>query len=284
MINELLDIIERSLGTRPAQPASALAPENLRTPSAVLHVATRICQLAEEEGPAPESPHSVWRDAGAALVGFLAHPSLVLSSELAELPAIVGAPDRAWAEPDGDAYSCLCALVHELWEQCVEHEDDVESFIIDALYRGRTDALYDFGSGAGTLAMLMAQAGVAVTCYEPNRVKRLFLQRRARELKIGNLLELAEGKPDSYDAVLALNVLDHVADPLAAVEHLARVTHRGGALFTVAAFPDDDWHHGPEVGVRTERALTRYFEPESVKPRGFPGVLWRRKNNLELAL
>jgi 2-polyprenyl-3-methyl-5-hydroxy-6-metoxy-1,4-benzoquinol methylase len=106
-----------------------------------------------------------------------------------------------------------------------------------------TDRLLDVGSGPGTitadLARLVAEV-VAVEVTEPAAdLTRTELERQGvtnAEVRVadGQGLELADG---SFDVVHAHQVLQHVADPVAALREMARVTRPGG----VVAVRDSDY-------------------------------------------
>lgn len=275
MLNQLLDIVEHVCGTRPG--AAALgARGDCSTPEGSLNAVRRICQMVVDCPPNIDAPHDLWRDVGMSLVGFLAKPPVELDQAIGRVASIPPEPARAWDEPRADAHTCLCALIGEIWEHCVQRDDALELGCLDAVEAHGADHIYDYGSGCGALATLLAGSGLRVRCYEPNPIKRLFLSTRAAALELGASLALGAAEPASHDAVLALDVLDHLEDPVKGVHHLAAALSSGGILLTAAAFPEDGWHAGPELGAAAERALHQFFEPEAGADTAWPGRKWKR--------
>lgn len=122
--------------------------------------------------------------------------------------------------------------------------------------RGR---VLDFGGGAGDVSAALACAGVDVSYVEINDACRAF----ARYLfeRLGH--ELQEGARATYDTVLALNVLDHLDDPLDALLAIHDQLNDGGVL--VASFTFDRSSNPVHVGgaetiLSVEDCLKTHFE------------------------
>src|SRR5882757_6362603 len=106
------------------------------------------------------------------------------------------------------------------------------------------DRLLDVGSGPGTLTLDLAErvAPGLLTALEHTAealdLTRAEAARRGRELDlvVGDVHALAL-PDDGFDVVHAHQVLQHVADPVAALREMARVTRPGG----VVAVRDSDY-------------------------------------------
>lgn len=164
--------------------------------------------------------------------------------------------------------------------------------------RGRDTVarVLDVGCGDGSLAARLAEEGAAVTGLDPSR------EALARARKGHPELELAAPSPDgtlpfadhSFDAVVCMNVLQHVADTqlllsearrvLAPEALLALAVPWHGALKNVSiALGSFERHHDPLEPVlrfytqRSMRALLSAFGFEEVVTRGAGGMpLFRR--------
>ncbi len=144
----------------------------------------------------------------------------------------------------------------------------VEALDVAAGYRARE--VLDFGSGIGSLGLLFAQNALNVTLAEVNPAlsdyARWRFDRRglsARFLDVG-----PEALPEAaFDFACAIDVLEHLPDPLGTLQSLAAALHPGGVLF-VHLPPEADpsrpmhlWHtpdlllqHLDEAGLWLERA------------------------------
>jgi 2-polyprenyl-6-hydroxyphenyl methylase/3-demethylubiquinone-9 3-methyltransferase len=95
----------------------------------------------------------------------------------------------------------------------------------------------DVGCGGGLLAEALAQAGASVTAIDlaPGMIEVARLHAAEGALSIDYRLtsaaELAEAHPKSFDVVSCMEMLEHVPQPAAMLETLARLMKPDGALF-----------------------------------------------------
>ncbi len=102
----------------------------------------------------------------------------------------------------------------------------------------RNGALLDAGCGPGFAAEFFAARGFAVTGVEP--APSAAREARARGITVieGDLASDAL-PPGPFDVVIALEVLEHLADPITALAALMRRARPGGEI--VVSLPNE-WH------------------------------------------
>jgi 2-polyprenyl-6-hydroxyphenyl methylase/3-demethylubiquinone-9 3-methyltransferase len=95
----------------------------------------------------------------------------------------------------------------------------------------------DIGCGGGILSESMAQKGADVTGIDLNKsltdVAKLHLHesKATVEYLCISAEKIAEERPQSYDVVTCLEMLEHVPDPAAIVQACARLLKPGGHVF-----------------------------------------------------
>ena len=103
--------------------------------------------------------------------------------------------------------------------------------VLAAAAVGEGTRLLDAGCGAGGASVLAARRGAQVNGLDAAEALLAIARRRVPEgdFRLGDLdaLPYAAG---TFDAVLAVDVLPYVADPLAALGELRRVCRRGGRI------------------------------------------------------
>lgn len=215
-----------------------------RSPGALINAAATFAKAVDRAAiESLKKPDSLDTELISDLFAFLADLPRPICRDMQRLAAFSPEPARAWQETRSDSFWKLAALIQDVWEHTFGPEalDDVR--ILTALRGLEARRALDFGSGAGYFAFRLARAGVQVTCLETNPVKRAFLRfRRARRREGRRIrLRLSERR---YDLVLAINVLDHLRNPVRAVRRIASHASVGAALVCRAAFPEDSWHAG----------------------------------------
>jgi len=95
----------------------------------------------------------------------------------------------------------------------------------------------DVGCGGGILAEAMAERGARVTGIDaaerPLKVAQLHLFESGRSVdyRLMTVEALAQERPQSYDMITCMELLEHVPDPRSTVDACARLLRPGGAAF-----------------------------------------------------
>jgi bacteriocin biosynthesis cyclodehydratase domain-containing protein len=112
----------------------------------------------------------------------------------------------------------------------------------------------DVGAGAGEMSAELLKLGATVDAYEPSDAMRLLLKERRSDAAGSRLrihptgLEALAGQAGTYDAVLCLNVLDHISDLPWAMGILAASLRPAGTLVLSIPHPVKDrgnWNKVP---------------------------------------
>lgn len=95
----------------------------------------------------------------------------------------------------------------------------------------------DVGCGGGILAEAMARRGARVTgidlAEKPLKVAQLHLLESGLELRyeLGSAEQYAQSRPETFDVLTCMEMLEHVPDPASAVAACARLLRPGGRAF-----------------------------------------------------
>jgi S-adenosylmethionine-dependent methyltransferase len=104
----------------------------------------------------------------------------------------------------------------------------------------------DCGGGSGSLAVPLAAQGAVVTVVDVSIDALATLTRRAAEAGVSDRVTAVQGEaesltelvpPDSFDLVLAHDLLEDVQNPVLVLGQIARVLRPGGVLSVVVANP-----------------------------------------------
>ncbi|MHC1728450.1 MAG: class I SAM-dependent methyltransferase [Syntrophobacteraceae bacterium] len=130
----------------------------------------------------------------------------------------------------------------------------------------------DFGSGVGSGGILFARSGIAATLADVSSTILNFSQWRFKQRGlVADHIDLKERKlpEDSFDFITAMDVFEHLVDPVATVGELEKALKKGGFLFGRfhAEMDKDRPHH-----------IVLDFEPtlRELKARGFERI-WQDK-------
>lgn len=105
---------------------------------------------------------------------------------------------------------------------------------LEAALEHRARTVMDFGSGIGSLGILLARHGLEVTLAEINPALSAYARwRLARRNLTARLLDTGRGRlPEgAFDLISAVDVLEHLPDPQEALRSLAAALRPGGTLF-----------------------------------------------------
>jgi len=106
----------------------------------------------------------------------------------------------------------------------------------------RVASCLDFGSGVGSGALLFGGAGIDTTLADISSTLLDFCRWRLarRSVRAGFVdLKLATLPDERFDMVLAMDVFEHLADPVEAAEQIWRALKPGGLLFARIHAEDD---------------------------------------------
>ncbi|AHY47922.1 mycofactocin system glycosyltransferase [Rubrobacter radiotolerans] len=154
-------------------------------------------------------------------------------------------------------YRTTDAYLYDLtwWHTLTEDESAlaaVEALRTAKEHRART--VLDFGAGIGSLGLLLSRWGFDVTLAEINAGLADYARHRFRRRGLSATFIGPDHLPEAaFDFVSAVDVLEHLPEPLPVFERLARALKPGGTLF-VHLPPEEDgsrpmhlWHDPEEL-------------------------------------
>jgi 2-polyprenyl-3-methyl-5-hydroxy-6-metoxy-1,4-benzoquinol methylase len=173
----------------------------------------------------------------------------------------------------------------ELFEQIAWHAGDTihhRSVVCADLAATRPGREFlDYGSGIGSNALVFGLAGFNVTLADVADPLRNFarwrLERRGMRVRS---LDLKQESPERsrYDVITCFDVLEHVPDPLAALERIRDALRPDGILFLYAPFGYDP--ERPQHIVHDDAVLRRIrslgFAQRYSWEHAFPAYLYHR--------
>lgn len=119
----------------------------------------------------------------------------------------------------------------------------------------------DFGSGVGSGALLFDRAGIVMSLADISTTMLDFARwrfsQRQRTTHFYHLQQM-ELPSESFDMILAMDVFEHLTDPVATVENLHHVLRPGGLLFARIQVEDAGEH---------PQHIVRDFEPTFARMR-----------------
>lgn len=218
---------------------------------------------------------------------LLAHETDLRTSLLREVATYFGIPDLTEVER-----RCASAVetMRDEWHDHIDAQrrDSIESFYNSATYiydlmgwhslrdddgplayvlgleiareRGVKQCL-DFGSGVGSGALLLDRAGIEMSLADISATLLDFARWRfiQRGLSVhGYNLQQTVLPGESFDMILAMDVFEHLTDPVATVENLHRALRPGGLLFARIQVEDAGEH---------PQHIVRDFEPTFARMR-----------------
>jgi len=187
--------------------------------------------------------------------------------------AAAGLPLHAWSDGLPAFYERSDAFLYEttVWNRCgskCQLRRWIAEFLRTELPHGGRVLCY--GDGLGYDSLYLAQAGHDVTYDEVSARCRQFASAViARDgVRVRGLASPQPLTPESFDAIVCLDVLEHVPDPPELVRRLASLLRRGGTLVVHAPF----FYVSPAVGTHLRSNLRysgdwrRLYAPQQLVP------------------
>jgi len=136
----------------------------------------------------------------------------------------------------------FATLAHRWWDPASEfkplHEiNPLRLDYIDRIAALSGKAVLDVGCGGGILSESMAEGGARVTGIDLGEKALKVAQLHklesgvAVDYRLVSVEKLAEERPESFDVVTCMEMLEHVPEPAAIVEACARLVKPGGQVF-----------------------------------------------------
>lgn len=136
----------------------------------------------------------------------------------------------------------FATLAHRWWDPASEfkplHEiNPLRLDYIDRIAALSGKAVLDVGCGGGILSESMAERGARVTGIDLGEKALKVAQLHklesgvAVDYRLISVEKLAEERPESFDVVTCMEMLEHVPEPAAIVEACARLVKPGGQVF-----------------------------------------------------
>lgn len=119
----------------------------------------------------------------------------------------------------------LNGLFSESDPESIGHRRAVAEWFWTKKQQGLINRVLEFGGGFGTLARLIAEANASVEVLEPYPHPLALLRSR----RFPGVSYVAEPRPP-YDALVAMDVLEHVLNPAALLLEMINTVHTGGWL------------------------------------------------------
>jgi 2-polyprenyl-3-methyl-5-hydroxy-6-metoxy-1,4-benzoquinol methylase len=196
-----------------------------------------------------------------------------LGSAVAEDLARHGLAPYAWSQGLIEFYEQTDAFLYEtlVWnrtEMKQQMRECAAAYVREA--SPQPQRVLVFGDGLGIDSLFLAEAGDAVDYYEVSHRCIRFAEWLAESLgrRLSIISSPRDVAPDSYDAVVCLDVLEHVPDPPEVVALLASFLRPGGRLIVHAPF----WYIHPNVSthlasnVRYSGNISKLYRAHGLRP------------------
>ena len=148
---------------------------------------------------------------------------------------------HVWSDGLIAFYGTTDAFLYEtvVWNQMAEKQT-MREWIVQFLGREKNgpQRVFAYGDGPGIDSLRLAQAGHQVTYFEVGDRNLHFARQLFADAKVSVEILSSESawQTDAYDAVVCLDVLEHVPQPVETVGRLSRLLRPGGRLFVHAPF------------------------------------------------
>ncbi|KKL50970.1 hypothetical protein LCGC14_2300190, partial [marine sediment metagenome] len=135
---------------------------------------------------------------------------------------------------------------HYVLDLAFWHTTQLAPVLAGALEDVKGQRVLDFGSGIGTSALMLAMQGNTVDCVEINPELRKFTEyRMGKHLNGKRSMRFISGSTlptKTYDMVIALDIFEHLPDPLAKLLQLTAALKPGGQMLTHSDWKADELH------------------------------------------
>ncbi len=135
---------------------------------------------------------------------------------------------------------------HYILDLAFWHTTELAEILAVSLGDIEGQRVLDFGSGIGTAALMLAMQGNKVDCVEINEELRKFTEyRMERHLNGEKSMRFIGGHglpAETYDMVMAMDIFEHLPDPLSKLTQLVATLKPGGRMFTHSDWKADELH------------------------------------------
>ena len=123
-----------------------------------------------------------------------------------------------------------------MWWHTLGEDDTPLAYVValDFAKRQPGRRYLDFGSGVGSGAIIFGRHGFDVALADISSTLLRFCRwRLARRSLSGQIIDLKDARlaPQAWDIITAMDVFEHLTDPIGAVDYLAEALTPGGYLF-----------------------------------------------------
>lgn len=159
----------------------------------------------------------------------------------------------------------------------LESAENYNAWLLDRARPYLGPRVLDFGAGIGTFSEALAGLADELVVVEPDPDFAEHLRARLARYPGARVLETADVEPESLDAVVCFNVLEHIPDHEATLAQLHNLLTPGGHLLLLV--PGHAWLFGGiDRAVAHERRYGRDELGALVRDAGFEIVELRRVN------
>jgi SAM-dependent methyltransferase len=142
------------------------------------------------------------------------------------------------AYPEDGAESMEQVEAASFW---FRHRNQVLTFLLEQFPPG--GPIWDVGAGNGFQAMDLERSGRAVVCVEPGLAGCRNARARGLRRVVRSTLEALRLPSGRLSAIVLLDVLEHLPDPVPVLEECARVLRPGGRLYATVPAHSLLWSH-----------------------------------------
>jgi glycosyltransferase involved in cell wall biosynthesis len=194
---------------------------------------------------------------------------------------------QEWLEKNPKTYDEIIKFyqntVNYLFDLTMWHVDtkykEVEDEVIHYCTQNRGKIL-DFGAGIGDLTIKLCKLGLDVTYLEIPSITMEYAKFQFKKHNVSPKIIESDGSPfilkENYDAIICLDVLEHLKDPIIYLEELAKHLNPNGLMFIEAAFTQDPQH---PMHLKENEKYASMFPKimESLGFRKIGNITWRKK-------